>query len=311
MARSRTHWRVGNPTEYGPDPRITVTGYFAVVLWFLGHPGRAQKVADAAVVGAQDSGDPFTLAAVLYRAASVHVFCRNPVRGRELAEKAVSLSVEHEFAFWHAEASSVIGAALIQQGQVPEGIAVVERALSAMRAAGTNLGPALVATFLAEGYLATGAPAGGLAAVDTELAVARNNALGFPWLPELWRLRGELLLRADGQQARSVTSSPAKRPSEAVPAWKEAEQCFRRALTLARASGAKSLELRAATSLARASLRRGRMTDARRLLGGICGWFGARTGGADLIDARAVLSQIRNPNASARHRTGVRHSEQQ
>src|SRR5262245_44526213 len=37
------------------------------------------------------------------------------------------------------------------------------------------------------------------------------------------------------------------------------------------------------------------MTDARRLLGGICGWFGRRTARLDLIEARTLLRQLRKP----------------
>jgi predicted ATPase len=69
---------------------------------------------------------------------------------------------------------------------------------------------------------------------------------------------------------------------------------------LARSSGAKSLELRAATSLARAWHARGRTAEARRLLGGICGWFGPRIGTADLTEARRLLGQLKNPEVSRR-----------
>ena len=59
---------------------------------------------------------------------------------------------------------------------------------------------------------------------------------------EIHRLRGELLLRQD--------------ESNAV----EAEQCFERAIEIARKQRAKSLELRATTSLARLLAKQGRVT---------------------------------------------------
>jgi len=134
---------------------------------------------------------------------------------------------------------------------------------------------------LAEGYLDTGGPIEGLAAAEKGLELSRTT-LDNSWEPELWRLRGELLLQMDGQRSRSA-----------------AERCFHRALTLARASKARSLELRAATSLARAWQRRGRMTDARRLLAGICGWFGTRRAGTDLEEARTLLRQLGSPSRRA------------
>src|SRR5262249_37839067 len=91
---------------------------------------------------------------------------------------------------------------------------------------------------------------------------------------EIHRLRGELLVRQSG-------IGP-----------KDAQACFERALEVARRQEAKSLELRAATSLARLWRAEGRRDDARRLLGDVYAWFteGFETG--DLRDARAVLGEL-------------------
>ena len=64
---------------------------------------------------------------------------------------------------------------------------------------------------------------------------------------ELHRLKGELLLQAEGQ-------SPETRS-------KEAEACFQQALDIARQQDAKSWELRAATSLARLRQQQGKQTE--------------------------------------------------
>jgi len=134
-----------------------------------------------------------------------------------------------------------------------------------------------------------------LAAAEAGLAVA-HATLDRAYEPELWRLKGELI-----QEQSKVESSKSKagrdkgshkRPDIAG----QAEACFQRALKLARAARAKSLELRAATSLARAWQARGRGADARKLLVGVCKWFGRRAGTADLVEARALLGTL----ASAR-----------
>ncbi len=82
-------------------------------------------------------------------------------------------------------------------------------------------------------------------------------------------------------------------------AWPEAEHCFLQALEVARASQSKSLELRAATSLARAWLARDRGADAQDLLEPLCRWFGTAAG-ADLDAARALLAKM--PSDSSRSR---------
>jgi adenylate cyclase len=307
MPRRLTRRRQRKPSAaavaYGADPLIVAASHTAAALWFLGEPERALATARAAVTQARECGDVFTLCAVLMQAAFVALACRNTAEGADLAEQAVSLSAAQGFAFWNALASVMRGWALIQRGQVGDGCADIEHALDAMQATGTRFFAAFAYGFLAEGRLRAGAPADGLATVNAGLTVAETT-LNRPYEPELWRLKGELLL----EQSKVESSKPAlsqvegskgrrdkgdhKRPDAAG----QAEACFQRALELARKSKAKSLELRAATSLARAWQARGRAADARRLLGGICKWFGARANTGDLVEARALLSAL----ASAR-----------
>src|SRR5262249_61600219 len=98
------------------------------------------------------------------------------------------------------------------------------------------------------------------------------------YAPELWRLKGELL---EEQAERN-------RPETVA----QAEACFQRALGLAGAAKARSLELRAATSLARLWKRGGRTAEAGRLPGNVCKPFGPGAGSADLVEARALLRAL-------------------
>jgi predicted ATPase len=94
------------------------------------------------------------------------------------------------------------------------------------------------------------------------------------WEAEVHRLRGVLLLRQPG-------TPPA-----------EAEACFQRALDIARRQEAKSLELRAAMSLARLWQQQGKDAEARELLGSIYGWFTEGFDTADLQDAKVLLAAL-------------------
>jgi hypothetical protein len=101
--------------------------------------------------------------------------------------------------------------------------------------------------------------------------------------PELWRLKGELLLAQSKHQRKSVRS--VDRNAQA----KEAEQCFRCGLEIARERSARSLELRAAISLARleqAEQKRGKGFD---LLAKVYGWFTEGHETRDLLDAKTLL----------------------
>jgi tetratricopeptide (TPR) repeat protein len=92
------------------------------------------------------------------------------------------------------------------------------------------------------------------------------------WEAEIYHVKGDLLLKCGGSS--------------------EAETCFRRAIEIARRQSAKSLELRATTSLARLLDKQGRQDEARRMLADIYGWFTEGFDTADLKDAKALLDAL-------------------
>jgi len=92
------------------------------------------------------------------------------------------------------------------------------------------------------------------------------------WHPEIHRVQGVVLI-SDNKRS-------------------EGEAALREALRLARAQEAKSLELRAATSLARLWGEQGRHSEAQELLAPVYGWFTEGFDTADLKDAKALLDQL-------------------
>ena len=94
------------------------------------------------------------------------------------------------------------------------------------------------------------------------------------WQAELYRLKGELMLaqREDAEQ--------------------DAEACFSDALAVARTQDARSLELRAATSLAELMRATGRTDDARALLAEVHDWFHEGLSSNDLDTAGALLKTL-------------------
>jgi predicted ATPase len=96
---------------------------------------------------------------------------------------------------------------------------------------------------------------------------------------EVYRVKGELLLRADAR------------------ARKDAEEAFRKALDVARAQHARGWELRAATSLARLWQSEGRGEEARALLAPVYAWFTEGFDTPDLRCARELLESLPAPLA--------------
>jgi predicted ATPase len=71
-----------------------------------------------------------------------------------------------------------------------------------------------------------------------------------------------------------------------------AQACFQQAVTAAREQGAKSLELRAAMSLARLWRDQGKPQQARELLAPVYGWFTEGFDTLDLKEAKALLEEL-------------------
>jgi class 3 adenylate cyclase len=94
------------------------------------------------------------------------------------------------------------------------------------------------------------------------------------WEAELYRLQGELLLQ------------------QTVPDAQQAEACLCQALATARRQQAKSLELRAAVSLAWLWQHQGKRTEARQVLAEVYGWFTEGFDTADLQEARVLLDVL-------------------
>jgi predicted ATPase len=71
-----------------------------------------------------------------------------------------------------------------------------------------------------------------------------------------------------------------------------AQACFQQAVTMARDQGAKSFELRAATSLARIWRDQGKHTEAREQLALVYGWFTEGFDTRDRKEAKALLEEL-------------------
>jgi predicted ATPase len=101
---------------------------------------------------------------------------------------------------------------------------------------------------------------------------------------ELYRLKGELSLKS-----RQVKTSQDK--SEVRSPGSEAEECFWKAIEIARRQQAKSLELRAVMSLSRLWQQQGKQ-EAHKMLTEIYSWFTEGFDTADLQEAKALLGEL-------------------
>jgi predicted ATPase len=152
-----------------------------------------------------------------------------------------------------------------------EGIAQLRAGLAGWNGVGARLMETQWLGFIAEACARAGQFDDTLTALDraAETAAATGEC---HYQAELYRLRG-VVLAETGQQA-------------------EAASWLQRAIDTAGSQQAKSLELRAATSLARLWAEQGERQRAHDLLSPVYGWFTEGFDTADLKDAKALLDEL-------------------
>jgi predicted ATPase len=257
----------------GVDLGVWCLSYAANVLWAQGYPDQSLRRAYEALTLAQALSHPHSLAAALFYVALTHGYRREEHATREQADAAVALASEQGFPLYLVLAMLYRGWALAAQGQAEEGVAQLQQALAAFRATGAKLALSAMLSLLAEAYAKAGQVEASLQTLAAALALVDQTQERY-YEAELYRLQGELLL------ARSAEHHA------------EAATCFRHALDVARHQQAKSLELRAATSLSRLWQQQGKRAEAHELLAPIYGWFTEGFDTKDLQEAKALLEAL-------------------
>jgi class 3 adenylate cyclase/predicted ATPase len=257
----------------GQDPGVACRAFAAWTLWLLGYPEQALARLHDTLILAHELAHPYSLVWARCRAAFVFQFCRDVPAVYEHAEAAVILSTEQGFTQWTAQGTIFRGWALAMQGQGEEGLAQVRQGIVALRATGAALLVPYYCTVLADVADHLGYTADGLQALAEAHTLIEQHDERW-WEAEVCRLRGVLLLRQSGA------------PSA------EAEACFHKALSVSQSQQAKSLELRAAMSLARLWQSQSKRQEAYDLLAPVYHWFTEGFDTADLQEAKALLDAL-------------------
>jgi predicted ATPase len=258
----------------GHDPGVNCRGWAAMTLWVLGYPEQALARLHDALTLVHTLSHPFSLAYVQCWAALVHQLRRDAPAVHAQAEATVTLSTEQGFTLWAAWGTSLLGWALAMQGQGEAGMAQVRQGIASCRATGTALLIPYCCTLLAGVSAHLGHREDAFQALAEAYTLMEQQEERW-WEAEVSRLRGVLLLRQPGTPQA------------------EAEACFQRALDIACRQQAKSLELRAALSLARLWQQQGKRSEAYNLLAPIYSWFTEGFDTADLQEAKALLEELR------------------
>lgn len=279
-----------NPTQhrpltfqYGQDPGPAGFALGALDLWLLGYVEQARHWNDRALMLAREGGHTYTLALTLGLSTWFHHFRRERAVAQEQAEEIIAISTKQGLGLWLAWGTIIRGWALAEQGQGEAGIALMRQGLADAQATGAVFFRAHQLTLLAEGYETVGELAAGLRVLAEAVAQVEKTEERF-WEAEIYRLKGELLLKLE----RTGLSHDV----EEIPDAESPEACFLKAIAIARRQEGKSLELRAAVSLGRLWQQQGKKDQARPILAGIYSWFTEGFDAIDLQQAKALLDEL-------------------
>lgn len=257
---------------YGADPAVVSRLYSAKALWMLGYPTQAQEEMGAALSHTTELSHGHTQAFALCYQATLHQYCQDAHSAYETAETAVKVASEHGIRQWLAWGTIVLGWALAILHKQKEGIARIQEGLDNWRE--KELFCVRYFLYLKAEVLATlGRLDEGIETLDGAIKISDEGSQRF-YLAELYRLKGDLLLKQSIDQYTNATA------------------CYKKALNVARDQEAKSLELRTIISLNRIGTKRGREKDTRKDLKKVYGWFSEGFDTRDLHEAKTLADRL-------------------
>lgn len=256
------------------DPGVACLSLLSWVLWLLGYPQQSLQRGQEAIALARRLEHPFHLGFAHLYNALLYVLRREPEHVRSHAQATIQIGVDHGLDVWTILGTPYLGIANAWQDDPQSAIETLTTSLATWRAVGIELNRAYLLDGLAEAYRAAGQYERALETVTEAIAHVKKYGEKF-YQPVLCHLRGELIL------------------SHFSTAQGEAEESFRQAIAIAQAQQAKSLELRATTSLCRLLASQEKNREAYSLLHEIFGWFTEGFDTPDLHAANTLLTELR------------------
>lgn len=248
----------------GEDPGVAAYGFRAIALWLLGYPEQAVECAATTMRVAEELAHPHSMALALNQIAELHFLRRDPERARGATEPMLALCEQHAFPYYLPTAQMFHGWVMAEDGDTDAAMALIDDGLEGLAGIGARLEHPVSCLLLAEVHLRAQRPLDAIAALDEAIALVQETEERC-FEAELLRVKGEAL-------------------------GSSAEQLFARAIELAESQGARSLQLRAATSLARSWAAGGRDGEAHDLLRPLSDSFTEGSDEVDVVAARSLLA---------------------
>jgi predicted ATPase/DNA-binding SARP family transcriptional activator len=256
----------------GVNYAVHALAYQSHALWCLGYPQQALNRGLDAVKLVQDLDQPFNQALASAYLALLQQLRADEAIAREQAELALTLANKYQVPYYRAWAAILVSYALACERPEEERIGRLRDSINAFKASGARLRLPYYLSLLAQVCEKAGRAEEGQVCIDEALSEARTHNERW-WDAELHRIRGELLLMHNAEVS-------------------DVEAALLRAISIARAQQARSLELRATMSLARLWSSQHRSDEARQQLSDLYAWFTEGFETPDLQAARILLAHL-------------------
>jgi class 3 adenylate cyclase/tetratricopeptide (TPR) repeat protein len=256
----------------GQDAGVAILALTSWVLWVLGDVDAAVTRMAAALERADAIHHAHTQAYAWYYASVLHALRGEPAIAQGYAERCLAISEQHGFRQWLGLSRAIRGVCMAALDTSGSRLDEVAAALAEYQRAGYQLGITAQFVLLSSALLLRNEPEAALEAIDHGLSIVRQNNERF-LEAELYRLKARTMRMRGAADA-------------------EMESVLDRALQSARSQQARSLELRAATDLARFWMNKGRRAEARDMLGAIHRRFIEGFDTQDLKNAKTLLTEL-------------------
>jgi class 3 adenylate cyclase/predicted ATPase len=259
--------------SYAVDPRIAAQLMLAWDLWILGYPEQALDNALGALGKATQRGEPYGVAFAHYVTSAVRLLRGEPQASLDHADRSLAVAQEHRINLYALYSRFGRGCALAAMGRAEQAIPEIRSGVDEAQRANLGYMRGFMLGWLAIVQAQTGDPERALSTID-EAFEHISDVAGRAWEAELRRLHAHILLVARAE------------------ATADAERLYKDAIAVAQRQCARSLELRATTSLARLLHGQHRSEEARTLLAPLYNGFTEGFDTADLREAKALLGEL-------------------
>jgi predicted ATPase len=261
-------------TRFGQDIGVANFINRSMALWLLGYTNAARADTEHALSNARESDQATTLMYALSNTAFTRTCFGDYATANAQADELVALADEKGALFWKASGIVLQGCVMALTGRASsDAIDMLTAGITARRSTGATLYYPFFLSYLAAAHAELG----------------RHD--------EAWRCIGEATSTIETTKERWFEAEVDRIAGEIAlkspqPDAAKAQAYFERALAVARQQQAKSLELRAAMSMARLWRDQGKRDEAGELLAPVYGWFTEGFETLDLKEAKALLDEL-------------------